>query len=1029
MPKRVLQARRLIGLAALCAVLVTGLVVPAPLHAQAQPVPAPAVAVASQGTDTVIRFTLPGGELSGSGLVAAAEQALPGARVGGYQLPIQFVTLAIPPGAAPELELQEVAAGAADTVLQPPAPEIPPALDWAPSSSAAPAPQLPSAPAFVYRSGVLRGRNVAVVAISPIYQENGVTKVATSLQVRVPHAAPLGGDPLLAAAPDLQAATAGAVVTAETVDVPVNAAALTNSFKLTVAQPGLQEVLYSQLGLASEPTNLLLTLNGAQIAVEKAGDRLRFYAPAVGDRWNATSAYWLTFAAGPIMATRDPVTGGPAAGAYEEGKWQDNRIYETGNRGADGDHWFHKKLEAPASYSSGSDVTQSVPVTVPVATTLPLRSGDSKFAVIATDVAGYSQGCDKPYLYYVEGAVGGGVVDTQNVSWTPALACVKQATSTATLSTAQPVDSLRLRLQANSVMNTAVLLESVTWRRPVALDFGGIGGGAEFVTDGGAASFALANLPASWRLYDVTVAAAPKFVAAGNGGSYTLNQAAGAPAGRYLLANLAAVRQPTAAAHAPAQFGDVRAADAIYIGPAKFSDELEPLLALRRQQGYTALFVDVQGIYDVYGYGQVSAAAIRNFLRHQSDWQNTARRIAVVLAGDATYDPFGYGGIANDTLVAAWMDEVDPYSAGIGTPFGEAACDACIAQLNGDNPLTGDNMGDSEWFAADVWIGRFPVRNEQETADLVAKLVAYDTATDSDNWRTRKVFLADNFIKVIDDQKNAQYDYAGDFAALSDAVVRVLPNSMSVRRIYYDPAPDRQFVYAADSQSPVPAGNGYYQTVPRTGLQSWRINNVAAASTATLQALSSGAGLVAYNGHSNHFYYAKTEDLSGTPDKPAKDGWLLNSSEVSLLANQNKPFVMLAMTCYTSQFVKPASNGTIDEWLIRAKNAGAIAVWGPTGLSVVSGHELLQEGFLEQLQTAPEGSQRLGNLVEAGYTKVLESGPLDTLMTFVLLGDPLTPRPHPHAASCTCRRLAGSNQFNHNLLTTSACQTHGTRGD
>ena len=225
---------------------------------------------------------------------------------------------------------------------------------------------------------------------------------------------------------------------------------------------------------------------------------------------------------------------------------------------------------------------------------------------------------------------------------------------------------------------------------------------------------------------------------------------------------------------------------------------------------------------------------------------------------------------------------------------------------------------------------------------------------------------------------------------MSDDVIKALPNAMSVRRIYYDPAPGRQFAYASDNQSLIPAGNGFYQTVPRTELQNWRISSVAAANAATIQTLGGGAGLVAYNGHSNHFYYAQTEDLTGTPDKPGKNGWLLSSSEVSLLANQNKPFVMLSMTCYTSQFVKPAANGTIDEWLIRAKNAGAIAVWGPTGFSVVSGHELLQNGFLKQLQTAPEGSQRLGNLIEAGYTKVLESGPLDTVMTFVLLGDPLT---------------------------------------
>jgi hypothetical protein len=658
---------------------------------------------------------------------------------------------------------------------------------------------------------------------------------------------------------------------------------------------------------------------------------------------------------------------------------------------------------------------------------LPLRSGVSTFRIVATDIAGFGMDCGQPYYYYVQGTSDGNIVETQNVAWTPAPACAKQASSTAALSISQPIDSVRLRLNANGFMNTSVLLESVAWRRPVNLNFQGVTASAEFVTDAGAGSFALTNLPAIWRLYDVTEANEPRFIATGNGGSYTLNQAASALAGHYLLANLdalvtpyavylplvtstnsarradvytvrqqrlgvqstATVLRPPVKNHTAVQFDDVKAANAIYIGPAAFADELAPLLALRQSQGFQPLFVDVQTIYDVYGYGQVSAVAIRNFLRQETDWQNTARQISVVLAGDATFDPFAFGGVANDTLVAAWMDEVDPYAAGVATPFGEAACDACIAQLNGDNPVTGDNLaGGREWFAADVWIGRFPVRNEQEIADLVAKLVTYDTeTTDTDNWRMRKVFLADNYIKALDSQKNAQYDYAGDFAALSDTVVGLLSDGTGIQRIYYDPAPDRQIAYAEDGQTLIPAGNGYYQTVARAAPQSWRIDDVGAASFATIQALSSGAGLVAYNGHSNHFYYAKTEDLRNTP---AKDSWLLSTSEVSLLANQNKPFVMLSMTCYTSQFVKPAANGTIDEWLIRAKNAGAIAVWGPTGLSVVSGHELLQAGFLKQLQTGPVGSQRLGNLVAAGYAKVLESGSLDTLMTFVLLGDPLT---------------------------------------
>ncbi len=984
MPKRALQARKLITLAALCAVLATGLIVPAQLHAQEPPVPTSPLHVESQGSDTVISLGLPAGELSGSALAAAAERELPIERFGGYELPMQYVTLALPSGSTPSIEVQQLEASALTDLPKPAAPELPPALDWEPDANVAPAaPSLPDAPVFVLRSGAIRGRHYAVLAISPIYQENDVAKVAGSLRVVVPGATVVRGD-LLEFAANAQQATV-----AETVAVPINAAALSNSYKITVAQPGLQEVSYGQLGLAAEPANLRLAVNGTEVAVEKAGDRLRFYAPSVGDRWNATSAYWLTLETGPTISERGQIDAGPAKGAYEEGKWQDNRRYEAGYRGADGDHWFHKKLEAPATYSPGVDVTQSEPVTVAVQTMLPLRSGVSAFAIVATDIAGFGMDCGQPYYYYVQGTSGGNIVETQNVAWTPAPACAKQASSTATVSISQPIDSVRLRLNANGFMNTSVLVESVAWRRPVNLNFQGVSTGVEFVTDAGAASFALTDLPASWRLYDVTTASAPQIVASGNGGGYTLNQAAGAPASRYLLANLAALRQPVIQVHTPTQFSAVTAADAIYIGPAKFADELAPLLALRQQQGFTPLFVDVQAIYDVYGYGQVSAVAIRNFLRHQSDWQNTARQISVVLAGDATYDPFAYAGIANDTLVAAWMDEVDPYAAGVAAPFGEAACDACIAQLNGDNPVTGDNLsGGREWFAADVWIGRFPVRNEQEIADLVAKLVTYDTLTsDTDNWRMRKVFLADNYIKALDAQQNAQYDYAGDFAALSDTVAGTLPKGMGIKRIYYDPAPGRQIAYAGDGQTMIPAGNGYYQTVARAAPQSWRVDDVAAANLATIQALSNGAGLVAYNGHSNHFYYAKTEDLRNAP---AKDGWLLSTSEVSLLANQNKPFVMLSMTCYTSQFVKPAANGTIDEWLIRAKNAGAIAVWGPTGLSVVSGHELLQAGFLKQLQTGPVGSQRLGNLVAAGYAQVLESGSLDTLMTFVLLGDPLT---------------------------------------
>jgi hypothetical protein len=899
---------------------------------------------------------------------------------------MQLFTLAVTAGSEPRVEMKNLIADALTAAPQPLAPEVPPALGWEPDPGYTPeAPTLPVEPVFIARQGSIRGQRFVVVAVSPIYAANGVPHIAGSFEATVVGATPMTANALSAAAqPD---------TTAAAVEVPVNAAALTDSYKLTVDAPGLQEVLYSELGLASEPANLRLTVGGMEVAVEKAGDRLRFYAPQAGDRWNAATTYWLTLESGSSMTIRASAAAEAgdlaiaAIGAYEEGVWRDNELYKEGYAGADGDHWFHADLKAFKELLPGTYLSQTVPVTVAVSTVLPPRAGASVFAVTASSYGFSSAACfnktDPGYFMQVQMVAGGSLVDTQTATWKPFGAdCIQKAkTNTASVSTTAAPTSLLLRLAPNGVYNTGALLEAVTWRRPVDLDFQNISAGVQFTTDAGAGSLSLRNLPAGWRLYDVTQPGQPQFVAAGSGGSYTLNQPAGAPASRYLLAGPAAVSKPSVQRHSAIAFGNIKAADAIYIGPAAFADELASLLTLRRQQGYTPIFVDVQAIYDVYSDGQISAVAIRNFLRNESDWQNRSRQISVVLAGDATMDPFAYGGVANNIVVAAWMDEVDPHQAGASSRYGEAACDTCIAQLDGDDPVTGDNQsGGREWFAADVWIGRLPARDEQELAVMVAKLVAYDNDNSGAAWRSRKVFLADNYIKALDAQKNARLDEAGDFAALSDNIVNTLPNPAAARRIYYDPAPDRQV-------TGTPAPGGYYQTVPRKLPEGWRISDIVGVNTEVIATLSQGAGLVTYNGHSNHFYYARTEDVYNTG---VGDKWLLNAPEVSLLSNVGKEFVMLSMTCYTSQFVKPAANGTLDEWLIRHRQGGAIAVWGPTGLSVVSGHELLQQGFIRQLADA-KSELRLGNLVEAGYTHLLtQNGPLDPLMTFVLLGDPLT---------------------------------------
>ncbi len=144
-----------------------------------------------------------------------------------------------------------------------------------------------------------------------------------------------------------------------------------------------------------------------------------------------------------------------------------------------------------------------------------------------------------------------------------------------------------------------------------------------------------------------------------------------------------------------------------------------------------------------------------------------------------------------------------------------------------------------------------------------------------------------------------------------------------------------------------------------------------------------------YNGHSNHWNYAKLEDRSGAAVAP-----LMSINEAPLLVNGEKLFVGLSMTCLTSQFAVPAVTGTLDEMFVRSATGGAVATWGPAGQSVAHGHDYLQKGFVSKLRNAPPNSQRMGDLVAAGYDNLLTSpltkGSLDALKTFIVLGDPLT---------------------------------------
>lgn len=369
--------------------------------------------------------------------------------------------------------------------------------------------------------------------------------------------------------------------------------------------------------------------------------------------------------------------------------------------------------------------------------------------------------------------------------------------------------------------------------------------------------------------------------------------------------------------------------DVLYIAPAMLHAALTPLVDLRRAQGYRVALVDVQDIYDGWSYGQVDPAAIRAFLQ----W---TRPQAVTLVGDGSSDPFDYTdrGAKNVNLIPPYLAMVDPW-------LGETACETCYAQLDGERP-TDDRL-------PDVWLGRLPVKSAAELQMLVAKIIRYETAATGGTWRSRMIYLADDA------------DTSGDFAVQAEASVALQPTGVQISRVFF--------------------GNGPGQ-----------IPTAAAARAETLQQLSNGAAVVAYIGHAHQQQWAVTE-LS------APENWLIHRNDAAALTNGERLPVVLALTCLSSAFQWPSYVGmTLDEALLLHEKGGAVAVWGPTGLGVSYGHDKLQQGFFRAFWSpAPDvGVERavpLGALTGAGFRELFTGSACcqETIFTYALLGDPLTP--------------------------------------
>jgi hypothetical protein len=196
--------------------------------------------------------------------------------------------------------------------------------------------------------------------------------------------------------------------------------------------------------------------------------------------------------------------------------------------------------------------------------------------------------------------------------------------------------------------------------------------------------------------------------------------------------------------------GEDNGADLVIIAHGDFMGGLDSLAALRESQGFSVAVVDVEDLYDEFGFGAKSARAIRDFLsRAYALWDLPPRYVLFV--GDASFDPRNHLGLGDYDFVPTMT---------LNTEYLETASDDWFGDMDEDG-------------LADMAIGRLPVRTMEEALSMVEKMIAYEQEEQGSD----VVLVADAF--------DGSFDFEG--ACLD--VEELIPPELAVWEIFRGRSP------------------------------------------------------------------------------------------------------------------------------------------------------------------------------------------------------------------------------------------------
>ncbi|QUW01579.1 hypothetical protein J8C02_11845 [Chloracidobacterium sp. MS 40/45] len=540
--------------------------------------------------------------------------------------------------------------------------------------------------------------------------------------------------------------------------------------KLRVTRTGWQRVTFGALVAAGlSPTadmeRLHLYVRGRQVPLRVTGEGIEFYGVAEDTPESGEQVYWLIEGRTPGERV------GPGAGApmlrptFQHFRSRvtraDKSIYFAALLNGDEDNFF-------GSVVTNSPVAQDIVVRDPAA-----ASGEP--AQVSVELQGVSLGAHTVNVWW-NGQPLGAVTytgrDTGQATWTVPAGQVLNGVNTVTLQAPEAGD---VNLVKTLTVEYARQLHAADDRLLVHVP-----------RAGGRPVLHVGGFTAPVSAFDITEPEAPvQLPVRMLGATATL---AAQPGRDILLTTTAAMWSPQVEANTPSAWhrADV-AADFVILTHGAFRPAAERLARVRQAEGLRTVVVDIADVYDEWGYGAPSTAAVRAFLETAATrWARPARY--ALLVGNATFDPRDYLGFGGNFIPTKLL--------AVGTL--ETAVDDWFGDFGG----TG---------LAQLAMGRLPVRTPAEAEIVIGKTLTYEQAGAAD-WKQRVVVVAD------DPDAGGDFDQAAaDIIGLAPDPAQVTPIRLSV----LGAAGARAAVLASFS-----SGAGLVNYVGHGSTQNWAAENL-----------------------------------------------------------------------------------------------------------------------------------------------------------------------------------------------------------